>query len=371
MRAFVIMPFHPEFDYVYESFIRPIFESAGFEVTRADEIQSQQNILKDIVAGIESADVVVADLSDANPNVFYELGVAHGLYKRVILLTQKIDDVPFDLRTYRLIHYDTHFGRIDIARSALRALAEKVAVGELRFGNPVSDFGATASGTSIATWEGGLHQQQRGSVGPADVSANEKGDGDSGDGSKDFGFLDHLLLVGDGYERLTEVLEVFTRDANVWNEEIDRASREMNALREASGSVTPRSVMRLTRRLADRTGDFNSSMETVNSDYTEIAQDMEDSLEFVVSFQLANPQANREELAQSFETWESAKNSGLSAKTSVLAFVDTMRNFPRIESRLNREIDRSIELMERFAGNIDGTVSAINRALAVWEHDRA
>ena len=60
-------------------------------MNRAQDLSSARNILADIVQGIEGATIVVADLTDLNPNVFYEVGIAHALQKPVILLTQDID----------------------------------------------------------------------------------------------------------------------------------------------------------------------------------------------------------------------------------------------------------------------------------------
>ena len=62
-------------------------------------------------------------------NVFYELGLAHALKKPVILITQSISDVPFDLKSYRLLEYSTHFGRIEIAKERLNHYADGFARG--------------------------------------------------------------------------------------------------------------------------------------------------------------------------------------------------------------------------------------------------
>ena len=95
--AFVLMPFAPEFDDIYRLFLHPTLTECGFDVKRADDITSQQNILRDVINGIVDRDLIIADLTGANPNVFYELGVAHALGKPVILITQNIDKLPFDL----------------------------------------------------------------------------------------------------------------------------------------------------------------------------------------------------------------------------------------------------------------------------------
>ncbi len=140
LRAFVIMPFDPEFNSIYEQLIKPSLEDAGYEVRRADSIIDQQNILRDIVDGIATADLVVADLTTLNANVFYELGLCHGLRIPTILLAQSIDEVPFDLRSYRVQVYETRFDRIHRLKESLKQIAEKHKSGGVIFGSPVIDF---------------------------------------------------------------------------------------------------------------------------------------------------------------------------------------------------------------------------------------
>ena len=108
-KAFVLMPFDSEFDKIFNDLIKPTLEEAGYDVNRADSILNQQTILKDIVRGIAEADLVVADLTSLNVNVFYELGISHALRKHAVLLTQSMEEVPFDLRSYRIIRYSVHY----------------------------------------------------------------------------------------------------------------------------------------------------------------------------------------------------------------------------------------------------------------------
>jgi len=90
------MPFDVEFNEMYD-YLKDLIGDE-FLVFRADNLLNQQNILKDIIQSIHNSDLVIADLSGLNPNVFYELGLAHALRKNVILLTQDIEQLPFDLR---------------------------------------------------------------------------------------------------------------------------------------------------------------------------------------------------------------------------------------------------------------------------------
>ena len=190
--VFVLMSFEEKFDDVYEAFIKPLFEEsqvAKFSVDRADDIHNQQNIMQDIVTRIEQSHLIVADLTDNNPNVFYELGVAHTLDRPVILLAQDMDDIPFDLRAYRVIIYDTRFTKIEEARQELGRLIEAFINGTLQFGNPVSDNLATSSDV------------------PSTISQPANGAGASEDGR---GFLDHIKTTLDGFTTLTTMTEELT-----------------------------------------------------------------------------------------------------------------------------------------------------------------
>jgi hypothetical protein len=99
------MPFDPSFNGVWEQVIRPAVVGHGDTCHRADDVFAPGSIIDDILASIRQADYLVADLTGRNPNVYYELGFAHCLGKPVILLTQQLSDIPFDLRSQRLIEY--------------------------------------------------------------------------------------------------------------------------------------------------------------------------------------------------------------------------------------------------------------------------
>jgi hypothetical protein len=104
--CFTIMPFGGWFDEYYESIYCPAIESAGLKPCRADDLYRPSTIVTDIWSYTQNAKLVLADLSGKNPNVFYELGLAHALAKPAILVTEAIDDVPFDLRALRVLEYN-------------------------------------------------------------------------------------------------------------------------------------------------------------------------------------------------------------------------------------------------------------------------
>lgn len=106
--CFIVMPFGPEeLTDVYEYFVKPSIETnCGLKCERGDDVFGSNVIMDDIRRSIERSRLVVADLTGRNPNVFYEVGIAHTLNKEVLLISQSMSDVPFDLRHRRVLVYD-------------------------------------------------------------------------------------------------------------------------------------------------------------------------------------------------------------------------------------------------------------------------
>jgi hypothetical protein len=104
--AFVLMPFSKEFDDVYQLGIKETCNQIGIYCERVDEQVFQETILERIYNQIIKADLIIADMTNKNPNVFYEVGYAHAIGKDVILLTQDSKDIPFDLAHYPHIVYE-------------------------------------------------------------------------------------------------------------------------------------------------------------------------------------------------------------------------------------------------------------------------
>lgn len=103
----VLMPFSEEFKWIYQEHIRYVVEKKmRLRCMRSDDIFSTRAIVEDIWALINKAKVVIADLTGRNPNVYYEVGIAHTLGKDTILIAQDLDAVPFDLRSIRCYKYN-------------------------------------------------------------------------------------------------------------------------------------------------------------------------------------------------------------------------------------------------------------------------
>lgn len=101
--AFVLMPFDPKFDDLYKFGIKEPASELDILAERVDEQIYSEGILERIYRQIELADVVIAEMTGQNSNVFYEVGYAHGKGKLCIFSTAEADDIPFDLKHRRHI----------------------------------------------------------------------------------------------------------------------------------------------------------------------------------------------------------------------------------------------------------------------------
>jgi hypothetical protein len=130
-KCFVIMPFsgtktctEEQWTDIFDNIIKPSIELSPYKYECVRANLPVGNIIKDILINLNSADIVIADVTDRNPNVFYELGVRHALKDNTIMITQSLNDVPFDLKHYAIIEYNytTKKGREDFRSKIHKAL---------------------------------------------------------------------------------------------------------------------------------------------------------------------------------------------------------------------------------------------------------
>ena len=117
----MLMPSEEEFDSIYEEYIKKPLIEEGYLIKRDKEIPGSSKIVEDILHNIRSAEIVIADLSGLNVNVFYELGIADEKRKYVILIAKKGDELPFNLAHRRTILYD-------ITNKGLKHLSQQIIV---------------------------------------------------------------------------------------------------------------------------------------------------------------------------------------------------------------------------------------------------
>lgn len=337
-KAFVLMPFAEELSDVYKYLIADSLKDAGYDVRRADDILSQNNILRDIIKGITYSDLIIADLTGANPNVYYELGIAHALNKKVILLTQDIDELPFDLRSYRVITYSIHFAKMNQAKEELLKIASETIKGNLPFGNPVKDFHQT-SNTSIE--EIGYN-----------TSASESED----DG--DYGFLDYQVKLEDGFTELSAIITgVGSKLGNEVTPKVTISGEKLN-----SGKYTTKQRRYIVRDLAKYLQEYGAFVKPNNEKYRILLNDIEKSLDFILGGKFEVDDSSEQELQEFVTVLTGVEESAFEGRKSFASLIETMDSLPKIEKTFNRaNVFMSSELKE-FVGNIDQTIAVISRA---------
>jgi hypothetical protein len=104
--VFILMPFTERLYPIYSDHISKAVKELGLTVSRADDIFSATPVMNDVWSSIYRSKLIIAECTGKNPNVFYEIGIAHTVGKPVILIAQSPEDVPFDLRYIRYIRYE-------------------------------------------------------------------------------------------------------------------------------------------------------------------------------------------------------------------------------------------------------------------------
>ena len=106
--VFVLMPFSLEMQPIFQNHVKVITEELHLSCKRADDLFTNGMIINEIWSSIYFSSIIIADCTGRNPNVFYEIGIAHTLGKETILITQSMEDIPFDVRHLRIIKYDNN-----------------------------------------------------------------------------------------------------------------------------------------------------------------------------------------------------------------------------------------------------------------------
>ena len=109
-KAFVVMQFGGEYEDVYEDVVKEVCKSYEVNALRADEVSGPGLIIADIVRDISTSQLIIADITPVNANVYFEVGYALALGKPTLLLAQKGTPLPFDVAGFRVLFYEDTIG---------------------------------------------------------------------------------------------------------------------------------------------------------------------------------------------------------------------------------------------------------------------
>ncbi|MGM0874479.1 MAG: hypothetical protein ACQEWV_06675 [Bacillota bacterium] len=123
-------------DGVIDAVIEPILEKLGFEVTVAHRMSEGGSITRQVIQNIINSELVVANLTDLNPNVMYELAIRHAIRKPLVQICEKGTNLPFDINEQRTIFYTNDMkGAVEL-KDAFESMAIQ-ALEDQKVDNPI------------------------------------------------------------------------------------------------------------------------------------------------------------------------------------------------------------------------------------------
>nr|DAS55481.1 MAG TPA: CMP/hydroxymethyl CMP hydrolase [Caudoviricetes sp.] len=108
-------------DNVYRYLIAPVCEELGYKPVRVDHVNAVDNINATIINYLKTAPMVIADMTDHNPNAFYELGFRQALELPLVPIIKVGERLPFDVMTTRTVFYDTDVSKIEESKENLKS----------------------------------------------------------------------------------------------------------------------------------------------------------------------------------------------------------------------------------------------------------
>ena len=140
--CFIVMPFDSAFDDIFEHAIERAVTTHGYRCHRADRTAGAFNLIQAMIHHIFEADLVIADLSGGNMNVFYELGVAHSCCSRnkTIMIAEETSEIPFNVSPYNVVLYDRTYSGIQTLRNKISEQIDSLAVVDGPATNPVQEY---------------------------------------------------------------------------------------------------------------------------------------------------------------------------------------------------------------------------------------
>ena len=326
-KVFMIMPFTDEFFEVYEM-LRREFEE-GFDFSNAAVEGNQQNILKDIIQPLYETDIVIADLTGLNPNVLYELGVAHTFNKKVIVITQ--DDLsllPFDLKQYRAKDYSTHFKKFAELLEYLGTNLYGAVSGGVVYSNPVKDFLST-NGIKDISW------------------FSAEGTSFDVEDNSDKGFIDYLADIDEDIACLSDNINTMISDMNIMSDGVNKSTGAIEQVNKKGGSGTASFIQKEARKVAGFIGAFSTSLREHNKQFSDLWNKIEKNTLGLIENPYVTTDENKEGLISFLKT---LKGVQVSIHTSS-ASVEEMRTSSLGNIGIQRTLNQSIRFLDEDLKN--------------------
>lgn len=344
--VFVITPFSDEFLSLYEH-LKTVFNDK-YEFTNAKDLDNQENILQDIVQGIHKANVIIADLTGLNANVFYELGLAHAMNKKVIIITQAIGELPFDIQSYRANEYSLLFNKIPELVTKLEKLLAGAIDNTITYGNPVSDYLPdfynrieTNSDTKFVVSE--------------EISNGED------DIEEEKGYLDYITDIEEYTDKMTIEINSMSQEMQEVNSATSSATSEINRVKSQSGNASATFIRNICRKLSEPTALFAIQIKGHTLEISKNWSIIENSyLSLLDSKYAQNPQ-NIDDIKKSMSGLVGMQTELDNSSNKIENFTTVLQTCMGIERKLNKALTSLVSELESYLLFADTMSASIDR----------
>lgn len=350
--VFMVMPFSEDYLSLY-NYLKERFKD-DFLFTNAGDLDNQQNILQDIIEGIGNADVVIADLTNLNPNVFYELGLAHAMNKKVIIITQDINDLPFDLRSYRAVEYSLQFNKLPDFENELKKLLPGAINGTVKFGNPVTDYLPDFK----LLYERNIESCENEII----TEESEKEEQEIGEN----GFLDYIAEIEENTNLMTDEINAISEDMEKMTSSIDSSNNEIDRVNSQSGQSKGKvSFIRgVCRKLSVPVDDFSDGFSKHTSKIEYYWSKVENNYLQLLDDKHLQSEENIKSMKISINALDEMKNEIYDSNSEMEDFISSMQGCIGLERKLTQAITSLISETENYLSVSEGIASSIDRICA-------
>lgn len=341
-KVFVIMPFTDEFFESYEM-LKEHFDDE-FEFSHAGEEDNQQNILADIIPPIYNAEIVLADLTGLNPNVMYELGIAHSFNKKTIIITRDdLSKLPFDLKQYRAKDYSTHFKKFfDLIEYLDKNLCGAVD-GSVVFSNPVSDF---------------LDKNQ---IHPQDLFKSNDYSLDIPDGEK--GFLDFFADIEEDTSKMNDDITSMSSEMEFMSSGINECTEEIKRVQKNGGNGTAAFVRKQSEKAAGYISTFSKQLKQHTESIQALWVKIEKNTLGLLENEYASKAENRDSLIDYIKALHGLILSIKGSNDSVVVLKKTSLNNLGIERSMNQSIRFLDQDLSTYLDMTEQMIKSIERII--------
>ncbi len=349
-KVFVITPFNDDFLALFSEMKNKFSEQYDF--TNAGDLDNQQNILQDIVEGIYHSDVIIADLSGLNANVFYELGLAHAMNKKVIIITQDIGELPFDIKSYRANQYSLLFYKLPELFVELKKLLSGAIDGNIKYGNPVSDYIPDYfTKPSDAQFESTANTENTNSTTEniEDETPGEKG------------FLDYIAGIQENSENMSKEILLITEEMGDMNTSVNQATDEINKVKSSGNNTNAVFVRNVCRKLSSPIELFATKLKTHVGNISVYWEQVENDYLSMLENEHVRTPDNIKDLKESLTSLEEMQSTIYETDGKIESFIYALKPSLGMERKLSKSITMLITELEGYLSMTEKMSSSIDR----------